>query len=716
MSGLNKIPFYVLIFCLFTFSGSQALERLSHPTLYLHRGEMNRDVKQTAVSQHTIPNYLIVQFENPITQLDREKVLAQGVEILEYLPDYAYLVRGGVEELRALSGLDDVYSTYPFTLADKLSPSLLSAVVKNRLEFNAIQLFDWEGGVGVETAVFTPTQLWQLAANPDIRWIEPIYQPQLFNDEARQVGNVNAVWEARRFFGAGQIVGIADSGLDSGNLATLSPDFANRIVAAHPLVDGESWDDNQGHGTHVAGSVLGAGVQSGADIATQAYQDSYAGMAPEAELVVQAFEVTPEGAVIGLDPDYYNLFEQAYDDGARIHSNSWGGATGDSGEAQYGGYPFGAQRTDAFIWEHPDMAIFVAAGNAGTDGTIDQICFDGDGRVDEDSLASPGTAKNVITVGATENNRPTGGLGGTPWIVLGCFFFPPVATDTLANNPNGMAAFSSRGPTDDGRFKPDIVAPGTNILSNRSHGDGATTLWAAHETNEHYSYSGGTSMATPIAAGMGTLIREWLTTEMGLEAPSAALLKAILLNGAQNIAPGQYGTESVPEIPTSWPNSVAGWGRADLSFLTPEDSFELWFVENNEGLETGEAVLYSEIVTVTSAEQPLRINLVWTDPPASLSAAKQLVNDLDLIVAAPNGSVLFGNGIDNGDRINNVEGLVIDAPQVGSYTIQVRAHQVPMGPQPYALVASGALNVSGEVPPPPVNTAYYIYLPTIFRE
>lgn len=714
-----RLLFWIIIIS-FQFSNSAFSNAIDAPTLYLHRFQTGGLLTQTAVSPNqSIPNHRIIQFNGPISISDQANLKRTGVTILEYLPDFAYLVSGSDVQLETAVQLNGVYASYPFTLADKMSPILLEQLAKSEHISNAVQQFDWQGGVHGETAVFSTEHLWKLAANPAVRWLEPTSQPTLQNDQARQIGNVTGVWQTHQHFGAGQIVAIADTGLDTGQLATISPDFANRIANAFALVSGESWDDNHGHGTHVAGSLLGSGVQSGANPATQTYENSFAGMAPEAHLIVQGFEATAEGEVIGLDPDHYNLFDQAYIAGARIHSNSWGDTTGESGEAQYGGYPFGAQRTDAFVWEHPDMAIFFAAGNAGTDGSIDQICFDGDGVVDEDSLLSPGTAKNVITVGATENERASGGLAGSPWILLGCFFFPPIATDDISNNANGLAGFSSRGPTDDGRIKPDIVAPGTNILSNRSHGEGAGTLWGAHESNEHYSYSGGTSMATPISAGMGTLIREWLTTDQGVDEPTAALLKAVMLNTAVNIAPGQYGGGTTQEIPNQWPNSVAGWGRADLGFLTAEEAFQIWFDENLMGLQSGEIYSYSEgderPLTITSTEHPLRIHLVWTDPPASLSAAKQLVNDLDLIITAPDGSIIYGNGIEQGDRLNNVEGVVIDTPQIGTYAIKIEAYQTPMGSQPYALVVSGALETDPDDPLPPTAPTFYQYLPKIAK-
>src|SRR5206468_8087123 len=149
-----------------------------------------------------------------------------------------------------------------------------------------------------------------------------------------------------------------------------------------------------------------------------------------------------------------------------------------------------------------------------------------DGVIDPDSLLAPGTAKNVVTVGASENLRETGGFSGVPWLLFSfCYATQPIATDLPSDNIDGMAAFSSRGPADDGRVKPDIVAPGTNIVSARSHYPGAGTLYGPYETNANYVYSAGTSMATPLAAGAGVLAPQWLTLH-GIADPSGASVKA----------------------------------------------------------------------------------------------------------------------------------------------------------------------------------------------
>ena len=715
MLSLVLIIALLLSFSSASFSRDSSQSDTVSPQLHLHRGVFDarsaQPVAPTPGLAAPAPGpYSIIQFAGPITPSDRQALERTGLELLEYLPDYAYLVRGTDTQLRVASRLPRTYARTPFTLADKLAPSLLRAVERGDSDSGRVRLLAWPGGegelaqdlqqLGIASSVRSDAdQLVQLASLESVRWIEPVTQPRLLNDVARGIMNVDPVWQNRGLFGSGQVIAIADSGLDTGNLGTLSPDFAGRIAATHVLSAGGHWDDNNGHGTHVAGSAAGAGVQSGADPANHDYAGSFAGVAPEANLVIQAFEASPQGEIIGLDPDYYELFDQAYTDGARLHSDSWGDWTGPitDTEAAYGGYPFGAQRTDEFLWEHPDMAIFVAAGNSGADGTPGAlgICDNGDGVVDPDSLLSPGTAKNVITVGAGESLRASGGMAAFPWLLLSlCFVTQPIATDTTSDDPNGMAAFSSRGPADDERIKPDIVAPGTNIISARSHYPQAGTLWGVYDND--YVYSGGSSMATPLVAGSGVLVRQWMVNR-GMANPSGAAVKSVLLNTTYDMAPGQYGVGATQEITYTRPNIVTGWGRADLAFMVAPAPYRLWLDDHVTGLVTGQAVTYTHTLArpleVLTDTQPLRVMLAWTDYPASLSAAAQLVNDLDLMVSGPGGLTWYGNDVPSGDRINNVEGVIIDTPPLGEYEIVVRAFNAPMDEQPFALAVGGPLGI-----------------------
>jgi hypothetical protein len=178
-------------------------------------------------------------------------------------------------------------------------------------------------------------------------------------------------------------------------------------------------------------------------------------------------------------------------------------------------------------------------------------------------------------------------------------------------------------------------------------------------------------MSAPFVSGAALLVREYLGKYKNYPNPTAALVKALLINTATDLYPGQYGEGSdTQEIDSPRPNFQEGWGRVETT-----------------GLKTGERKEYE--FTVTDPSVPVAVTLVWTDYPSALQAAKQLVNDLDLIVVDPTGKQIYGNG--KPDRLNNVEGVDILQPQKGTYRIVVEGVNVPQGPQPYALVISGAL-------------------------
>jgi hypothetical protein len=440
--------------------------------------------------------------------------------------------------------------------------------------------------------------------------------------------NARTPRETHGLYGEGQTVGICDTGLDRGvaDPVNLHDDFEDgsgnsRVIRIFDRVGDGANDVNSGHGTHVAGSVLGNGMRTPLGEPTP-----FAGIAPEANLIFQAAETNATSELTGIPVDLNTLFSQAHGAGADLHTNSWG-------SLMNGMYTSYSEDVDEYVWDNPGFLILFAAGNEG----IDQ---DGDGVIDLYTLGGPATAKNCLTVGASEGNRSSGFGYDFAW----GNFHPheysadPISSDHLSDDPDGMAAFSGRGPVMDGRYKPDLVAPGTNILSTKSS-VAADQLWADYDA--YYAWSGGTSMATPLAAGAAALMREYLMKGKGYSTPSAALIKAALLNSAEDISPGQYGTGSTQEIPDPpVPNNVQGWGRLNLgNGIYPAPPFNIIYHDEQNSLNTGE---YDEhAVPVLDASYPLKINLVWTDYPGSPAVQGGLVNDLDLQVTDPSSTIHY---------------------------------------------------------------------------
>ncbi|KAK1963105.1 subtilisin-like protease [Colletotrichum sublineola] len=383
-----------------------------------------------------------------------------------------------------------------------------------------------------------------------------------------------------------QLVCVADTGFDKGSTTDVHRDFTGRVKALHSWGRKGSSDDPDGHGTHVCGAnhtvhdyrcVLGRGRHS--------VEGEVSGTAPAASLMLQSFFVKFNwqwNSVLGGYPsDLGRLFAQAYEAGARVHSNSWGTPPSEKDNFKQRPYDASAESIDRFIWDHQDMTVHFAAGNDGQDSNLD-------GRVNERSLGAEASAKNCITVGASENLRPTltSGKKGAPYTYG--FFWPskfprnPLKDDHQADNPDGLAAFSSRGPTAENRLKPDVVAPGTAILSTRSRNMKLVSDVdrAGVSGDDSYRYLSGTSMATPQVAGCCAVVREALlangyrdvktvassgnrdddSAASVITNPTGALIRALLINGAVTIK-GQYVSSDLGD----GPNPHSGFGRVNVT-------------------------------------------------------------------------------------------------------------------------------------------------------
>jgi len=296
------------------------------------------------------------------------------------------------------------------------------------------------------------------------------------------------------------------------------------------------------------------------------------------------------------------------------------------------------------------------------------------------SVSSPATAKNCITVGACENRRPDfdGERYGEWW--PRDFPVAPFKADPMADDPNEIVAFSSRGPTKDKRFSPDVVAPGTFVLSTRSIMIAPNnTAWAAFPASKLYFFMGGTSMATPLVSGAVAVLREYLRKKKQISKPSAALCKAAWIDGATRLA--GYGPAGAVV------DNHQGYGRVNLDgVIAPQAPASSRFTEVRPGLKTGG--LSSSKLTVKSNGRPLRIALAWSDPPGPT-----LVNNLNLIVTAPDGRKYVGNQRQNGpptlDGNNNAELVHIKKPAAGVWRVDVVGSNIARGPQDFALVSIG---------------------------
>lgn len=645
----------------------------------------------------------LVQWKGLVHEGEKAELAKAGLELIRYFPDDAFLVQGDAASAERVRELEFVRVVLPFAGAMKmereLSPhGILSAGDVREVSIQLAPQADERAvlatlangvsvGEGLLVGQASVGQLWDLAKRDDVLWIERYLPVRSLDLKAGEMGVSPSpmatpaptgyesgvkILNADSFYsqgmsGEGQVVAVADTGLDTGDANTLNADFQGQFKIGLAMgLGGHSWGDPMMHGTHVSGSILGNGRNSNGLIRGAAYG---------AQLVMMGMWSDIMNNIV--PPAIPKLFDAGYANGARIQSNSWGAPN------SMGRYDNWASLADGWLFNHPDYLAMFAAGNDGVD-------MNKDGVIDEGSVGSPGTAKNVLTVGASKNLLAEGGIqktmkelrnGGDKWGV------EPIASSRLSDDMKGMAAFSSRGPTADGRIKPEIVAPGTNIVSVRDKhpkADPATMSWGVYDDN--YVYMGGTSMATPVAAGAMALVRQYLVKQMGSNSVSSALLKAAVSNAADDLYPGQFGVRSSgQEQPTVRPNNHEGWGRVNLANFTGSRRYT--FGDEAVGLATGQ----EKSVTLRHDGGALRVTMAYTDAPGTASAAKTLVNDLDLTVTDPSGRTYFPNNGSGKDATNNMEQIDISSAPAGSYVIKVRGASVPQGKngaQPYALVIS----------------------------
>lgn len=724
--------------------------------------------------------YFIVQFNATIRPEQSASLISRGYEIVAYVPNNAYIVRAPRTEQSALQlseaagefrwvgaygaglkvepELADLSNHTPATQTEgaqyvtvgfttfrgETAQGVRDAVARLGLPANAIQVVERSDARVIGFVEVPQAQLASavaaLALVEGIEWVERQELPKPENDNAVKIiqsgstGANSTPLYVNGLTGAGQIVGIADSGVDADHaqfrlsgqasaqtlsFATTTQDLVNgalKIGTTDPnnkiltyyllgigaLIDNAAnpnggktldpndqnsggsyrnavaYDDSNGyHGTHTTSVLAGRnynadGSGAVAGIPTRSMGD---GVAPDARIVFQDVG-HPAGQLSGLRVSQLLMHQQAYATGARIHTNSYGGSSNASYDTQ-------ARDVDETMWKLRDYTIFFSAGNNGPNSST----------MTKDS-------KSALLVGGAES--PTNG-----------------------GNFENVAAGSSHGPMRDGRIKPDIITLYTVRAATESSGTSSGFTYQASTTaldaavgaaapnnNSGFSQISGTSFASPLAAGGGVLVRQYFTdgyyptgTKVAANGfnPSNALIKAAIINSGRNMT-GQGTADNAPAGEKApLPSNGQGWGRMTLDDVLyfPGDRRELKVLADifngatapdasrpapNAALQTGQTHTYS--LTNVSTVEPLRITLAWSDVAGTPGAAVALVNNLDLEVVDPSGTVYRGNvnfsnaytqpaGGTAFDAKNPVECVYIQYPVPGTYTVKVIGANVP---------------------------------------
>jgi hypothetical protein len=487
----------------------------------------------------------------------------------------------------------------------------------------------------------------------EVDWIEPWTEWTLDNTDAQwltQMGwrstapptGTRTIWQkgVRGDWMEGTthkyiVVGRVDDGLDPAHYAFRDPAVPITATGEYPthrkIISYKGTFTASSHGTHTCGTVCGNDSINGGTSTND-------GMAPMAKMIHKTY---------GSGWDMNTWWGDMYtgNAGGQAFSMTMSLSRKDS----FNLYVFTDMTADQFHWRYKDFIETNSLGNYSLANT----------------MGHPVVAKDQISIAAVNN-----GIQG-----------------------NTIATYTSIGPAADGRLKPNLCSPGTNLMS------------ATAGTTNSYGAMSGTSMATPCAAGNVALVRCYF--EKGFyptgdsvagnrRHPSGALVKAVMTVGAE------------PNVDSYIPPSVyIGWGRISLdsSLYFAGDVKRLWvYDDTTRGLRTGDSALYQ--ITVTNATHPLRVVMCYSDTAGPMQASRTLVNDLDLTVISPTGTPYLGNVWSGGqsqtgglrDSIQETECFRLNAPALGVWVVKVKGRNVPVGGskgQPYAVTATGAISASG---------------------
>ena len=586
-----------------------------------------------------VSGHAIVQLDSLPTEEERQELAARGILLLEYVPENAWIAK-----VAAGAWHPRIRAVFPLLPSDKSSDVSGRVIVRMFADVTpeegaqTLRQFEPKTYLPATNAWVVQldrSQVQQVAAKDSVQRIEPVRPLTTELNNLRTAASIDALHTAAYDLnGSGVTVAIWAGGWVQAN----HTDLNSRLVIGD-LGCGEASCGTAQHATHVAGIVGGNGSIS---------QGVLRGIAWNA--TIASYEWPDQGESEALDEANQSI--AVYN--AVISQNSWGYAVTSSNCADtLGTYDSFTQVYDNITrgmhaTGNRTMLVVFAAGNQRSSATCSSSA------VLANTTTGPGaTAKNVITVGSVNSND------------------------------NSMTSYSSWGPTDDGRIKPDVVAPG-----DRS---GTPRVNSTCPTNTYCSL-GGTSMAAPAVSGLAALIYQNYRTLHNDQNPLPSTVKALIIQTAKD----QNNTG--PDFTTGY-GLINGTAAIDL--LRRDQQGNRTMVEGS--VANGANVTLN--MSVPSGASDLKVTLVWDDYPASVYAARTLVNNLDLIIKNASGiqfypwtlnpAVPFANAVQTAaDSTNNMEQVVVSGPTSGIWTITVNATSVPQGPQTFSLISNFSIGWS----------------------
>jgi subtilisin-like proprotein convertase family protein len=640
----------------------------------------------------------LVQFHGPVKDRWLASLRATGAFVVSYVANNAYVVLvdgqsyAAVEQLRekpyvlAIASYEPTYKLRPELRTPALRYDGLYDVIVQVIADPAGRGRAFADGLAARalaplaethqvldylnvTVKLDGANVIELARDPLVFAIEPRLEARLLDEAQGQImaGQLNAAgtqpsgpgylaWlQALGFPGAnpfGFSVDVHDDGVDRGSTTDVNVEFrvdglasgASRVAYNNNYSGDALADGRAGHGNINASIIGGYNSSTGSAFEDASGYQYGLGLAPWVRLG-NSKVFNNAGSGVFNQPTLTRM-ANAYNAGARISSNSWGYTSGNNYNSDTQAHDTAVRDAVSGTAGNQELSIVFAAGNSGSTAG---------------SVHPPGTGKNVLTVGASENFRQT----GTDGCGIG---------NSGADSAMDIISFSSRGPTSDSRKKPEIVAPGTHIEGAASRATGydgsgvCNQYWPTGQTL--YAWSSGTSHSTPAVSGFCALIRQYYLNN-GLPAPSPAMLKAEVAASADYM-------NGVGANDTLWSNNQ-GFGRTNMA-RTFDGGARIRTDQTQVLGATG--ATHTVTGSIANTSKPFRVALVWTDAPGP-TTGNAFVNNLDLEVTV--GSTLYRGNVFSGassiaggtaDTRNNTECVFLPAGTSGSFSITVRATNI----------------------------------------
>jgi hypothetical protein len=562
--------------------------------------------------------YVVIQMDPISIPNQKSELLNRGIRMEQWISGNNWLaicIPGFNNKNLAKLGIKNIYAI-PSTL--KLSANILEYAARSKGPRDLIAVICFpmdkklvaqalkESGAQIIETKIKPANTWFIQGSPEtIQKLASL--PFISTISPLHLEDVPLNYNNRAIHGVQSLSATVGRNLTGKNLIVGIGDNADpstHIDLAGKLImrTDEPVDD---HGTHTSGIIAGGGILN----------PIYTGMAPRTNLVVNDFS-----NILVNSPTYvvdYNM--------PLTNNSYYNGAAGCPGEGDYNVLSY---YVDSQLLAFPKLLHVFAAGN---DGSITCSPFPASFGTIKSGFQ---TGKNILSIGNMDNTTYT------------------------------ISYASSRGPTKDGRIKPEIVAGGVNITST--------------DVNNYYITFSGTSMSCPTVTGILALITERYKQLHAGDNPEGALLKALVTNSAVDLGnPG--------------PDFTYGFGM--ISARTTVEALE----QNHyfTGSASGTNSQIFSLPSIPSGTYQLKVLLYWPDEPALPLATNALVNDLDLTVTEPGGVVhlpmildpspanVNNNAVEGADHINNIEQVLINNPPAGNYTFNVKGSSIPAGPQKF---------------------------------